>query len=177
ELAPKTVTLQNPSITLSQALEQVKQQTGIEVADLREDKTADPSLKLNLQRATFWQSLDAIAREADLRVSLYEKDAQVALREGPRRAANALGLLKGDLSVIGPGKMLVFTFDKLAKVDRQTPAEKVPAKTQDGVTVKLREFTTEADVWTVGFLLEYPPGGPDFESFESWLVNNKAFLE
>jgi len=45
------------------------------------------------------------------------------------------------------------------------------------VTVRLREFTTEADVWTVGFALEYPPGGPDFESFESWLVHNKAYLE
>lgn len=270
ELAPKTVTLQNPSIPLSQALDQLKQQTGIEVADLREDKTADPSLKLNLQRSTFWQSVDTIAREADLRVSLYEKDAQIALREGPhrelpvcysglfrirvkrltvmqdlesdarvctinlevaweprftplfmqskpeslvvqddkgvalkaseqgsgraplmgrittqvefqteapRRAASALGVLKGDLNVIGPGKMLTFTFDKLAKVDRQTPTEKVPAQTQDSVTVKLREFTTETDVWTVGFLLEYPPGGPDFESFESWLVNNKAFLQ
>src|SRR5437868_11912363 len=58
ELAPKTVTLQNPSIPLSQALEQLKQQTGMEVADLREDKTADANLKLNLQQAPFWQAVD-----------------------------------------------------------------------------------------------------------------------
>src|SRR5437868_1421795 len=58
ELAPKTVTLQNPSIPLSQALEQIKQQTGMEVADLREDKTADANLKLNLQQAPFWQAVD-----------------------------------------------------------------------------------------------------------------------
>jgi hypothetical protein len=268
ELAPRTVTLQNPSIPLSQALDQLKQQAGIEIADAREAKTDDPPLKLNLQRATFWQALDTIAREADLNVSVYGKGGQISLRDGPhrelpvcysglfriqvrrvnvvqdlladthlctvhleiaweprfhplflqnkleslvaqddkgmalkapndggrspllgsifsevqltleapRRAANSLGLLKGDLSVIGPGKMLEFSFDKLAKVEKQTPDDKLPSKTQEGVTVKLREFTTESDLWTVGVLLEYPPGGPDFESFESWLVNNKAYL-
>lgn len=269
ELAPRTVTLQNPSLPLSQALEQIKQQTGIEVEDAREAKGDDPKLKLSLQRATFWQAVDTIAREADLQVSLYEKGGKVSLRDGPhrelpvcysglfrvqarrvvtsldlgaeahlctvhleiaweprfqplflqtkpdslvaqddkgnalkapdagngraplsgpyftevqltleapRRAANSLSLFKGDLAVIGPGKMLEFTFDKLAKVDKQAPADKLPAKTQDGVTVKLREFTTESDLWTIGVLLEYPPGGPDFESFESWLVNNKAYL-
>ena len=44
--------------------------------------------------------------------------------------------------MIGPSKMLEFTFDQLAKVDKQTPADKVPTKTQENVTIKLREFTT-----------------------------------
>src|SRR5262249_29888 len=50
-------------------------------------------------------------------------------------------------------------------------------ETQEGVTVHLRELTTERDRWTIGLMLEYPTDGPDFESFESWLVNNEIALE
>lgn len=270
ELAPRTVTLQNKSIPLSHALEQLRKQTEIEIVDRREMRMDDPELKLDLARVPFWQALDAIAREADLRVSLYDREGKIALMDGPhkaqpvsysgmfrimvkritivhdlesearycqinlqvaweprfhplfmqnkpdnlickddkgnsltepdtgagrnpmigrlftevqvtteapRRSINSLSLLKGTLSAIGPGKMLEFSFDKMVKTDRQTPMDKVVTKTQEGVTVRLREFNMETDLWTVGFLLEYPPGGPDFESFESWLVNNKAFLE
>src|SRR5581483_5939394 len=96
--------------------------------------------------------------------------------EAPRRAVGTLGVLKGGFDMIGPSKMLVFSFDNLAKVDRKTPADMLPASTQEGVTIRMREFNMEPDVWTVSFLLEYPDGGPEFESFESWLVNNKIQL-
>src|SRR5262249_8811671 len=36
---------------------------------------------------------------------------------------------------------------------------------------------TKNPLWTLGFRLGYPPGGPDFESFESWLVNNEIRLQ
>lgn len=269
DLSPRHVSLQGIAIPLEQALEQLHKQTGIEVVDRRENAGEIPALKLKLQKATFWEALDAIAKEADLTIGLYERDGKLALREGPyralpvsysgvfrtqckritltnqldtdartcvltleitweprfmplfleprqnsfvakdekgvalafpqgaggrasvqgrlttevevpleapRRAVGTLGVLKGGFDMIGPSKMLEFSFDKLAKVDRKTPADKLPASTQEGVTIRMREFNVEPDVWTVSFLLEYPDGGPEFESFESWLVNNKIQL-
>lgn len=270
DLAPRTVTLQNRSIKLAEALDQVKKQTGIEIIDRREGGD-NPSFKIDLQKATFWQALDTIAKEADVQIDLYDKDGKVGLKDGPyrtlpisysgmfrvtvkklstvrdlaedvhtctvtleiaweprfrplfmqtqaegvtvqddkgvalksvvlggsgrapikgklateaqvmleapRRGVNSLGLLKGNFSIVGPSKMLEFSFDPLAKVDKKTPLEKAPFKTQEGVTVRLREVTTEPELWTIGVVLEYPPDGPDFESFESWLVNNDAQLQ
>lgn len=268
DLSPRYVSLQGNAILLDEALDQLKKQTSIEVADRREN-AENPPLRLKLQKASFWQALDAIAKEADLTVALYERDGKVALREGPyralpvsysgvfrvvckrialvnlletdtrtctltlevsweprfmpiflearpagfaaqdekgvalkfpqgsggrsqiqgrlsteveiqleapRRAVNTLGLLKGGFDMIGPSKMLQFSFDKLAKTDKKTPSDKLPSIAQEGVTVRMREFAVEPDIWTVSFLLEYPEGGPEFESFESWLVNNKIQL-
>ena len=58
--------------------------------------------------------------------------------EAPRRGVNHLGLLKGSFSVVGPSKMLYFTFDRLVKVPKQTPVAKMPSQTRDGVTVHHR---------------------------------------
>lgn len=270
EMGPRLVNLQNDAIPLSQALDQLHKQTELLVEDRRKAGTDNPTLKLNLQKATFWQALDAIAKEADLQISLFERDGKLAIVDGPhraqqvcysgmfriafqritnfldfqteahycqvhleiaweprfqplflqskpesivvhddkgvgltvpengnnkaplqgqlstevqmtfqapRRSALKLGMLKGVYEVTGPVKMLDFVFDKLAKVDKRTPKEQIPMQVKEGVSVKLREFTTESDLWTVGFLLEYPPDGPEFESFESWLVNNQIHLE
>jgi hypothetical protein len=271
ELAPKTVTLQESSISLSKAIKELAGQTGNQVEDRRREKDEARQLKLNLKTATFWQALDAIAKAADARVSLYERDGKIALVDGPhqllpvsysglfrvtvkelhlhhyldsdnhfcdiklevaweprfqplfmetrpesltvvddkgraieipeegrgptaigqptattvtiripapQRSAKQLGLFKGQLMVTGPSKMLTFVFDKLSKVEKAADAKK---ETIEGVTVNLRELRSEGgggeEVWTVGLLLEYPPDGPKFESFQSWIVNNKIYLE
>ena len=76
--------------------------------------------------------------------------------------------------VTGPSEMLSFTWDKLAKIDKKADYQK---KTNKGVSVTLRELRQEGaagdQVWTVGLFLEYPPDGPKFESFQSWIVNNE----
>jgi hypothetical protein len=105
--------------------------------------------------------------------------AQVQMRiNAPRRSAVQFGLLKGKLKVAGPSEMVTFSFDKLHKIENPKDALK---DTQGGVTVHLRELKTEGEegeqIWTVGLLLEYPPGGPSLESFQSWLVNNEIYLE
>jgi hypothetical protein len=82
-LAPKLVTLPK-QIALSQALKELARQTDNAVEDRRQDRT-EIQLKLNLDKVTFWQALDAIAKEADLRLSLYGDDRKVALVEGPYR--------------------------------------------------------------------------------------------
>jgi hypothetical protein len=260
ELVPRTCTLPN-EISLQKALAELAKQTGNTVTDRRRGEKTDPVLKLAVQKATFWQALEAIAQAADLRVSLYQRDGQIALVDGPYRvlpvsfsglfrttvkglravedlendlhftvvqlevtweprfqpflietrpealvveddqghplkvseggkgqasvsnraamdielrlpavprSVAKIGLLKGNLGIIGPSKMLTFTFDKLAKGQKQK---------QEDVTVTLSEFTMDQDRWTVGIVLDYPAGGPKFESFQSWLANNRIVLD
>src|SRR5262249_25035385 len=84
-----------------------------------------------------------------------------------RRATPRIGSITGELSMIGSPKLLTFTFEKL-------PAKE--EKTQEGLRVQLRQFKVSKELWTADFLLKYPPGGPKFESFQSWLVNNQCYL-
>ncbi len=271
ELTARTITLQETNIPLSKALRELASQTGNQVEDRRREKEDVKLPKLDLKNATFWQALDAIAKAADTRVSLYERDGKIALLEGPhqllpvsysglfrvtikglhlhhvldadthycdinlevaweprfqpilmetrpdslmvqddkgraieipedgkgptaigrpiartidvripapQRSAKQFGLFKGKLGVMGPTKMLTFTFDKLNKIEKATDAKK---ETKEGVTINLRELRSEGgggdEVWTVGLVLEYPPDGPKFESFQSWIINNQIYLE
>ena len=96
--------------------------------------------------------------------------------EAPRQPADRISLLKGSLALVGPTKMLTFTFDDLAPIDPAQPAQ-VRKETQEGVSVSLRRFKVDPGRWVMDFRLEYPPTGADFESFESWLVNNEVYLE
>src|ERR1700694_3713233 len=80
---PRLFTLKAKGIPLSQALHELAKQTDTSVEDRRNDKENDLKLDLDLTQVTFWQGLDRIAGEAGLRVSLYEKDVQIALRKGP----------------------------------------------------------------------------------------------
>lgn len=72
-------------VSLSEALEELEKQTGVAVEDRRNNQQ-DPKLNLDLNKVTFWQALDEIARDADVRVSLYERDGTVAIQDGPHRA-------------------------------------------------------------------------------------------
>jgi hypothetical protein len=84
ELAPKPVTLTAEKIHLREALKRLAEQTGIEIEDRRRAEGAgDPVLKLDVKNATFWQVLDAIAKEADARVGLYVRSGAIALVDGP----------------------------------------------------------------------------------------------
>jgi hypothetical protein len=272
-IQPRLCTIQNQAIPLSKALEELTKQTEIKVEDARQNAGDDPKLKLALNKATFWQALDAIAREADLQVNLFQKEGTPVLMDGPhrtmptsysgifrlsvrrmtadripeagdeghfltvqlelaweprfrplfleskpdsfdvqddkgvplknleqmsgrtplaarmvahipvrteapKRSANKLALFKGSFDVLGPGKMLLFSFDKIAKTEKGKAG---PSQTQDGVTITLREFEVEGEKddqrWSAGLVLEYPADSPDFESFEQWLVNNDAYME
>jgi hypothetical protein len=74
--------------------------------------------------------------------------------------------------------MVLFSFDKLAQTDKSKPA---PSQIKDGIKLTLRDFQVEGEKddqrWSAALMLEYPEGGPEFESFEQWLVNNEAYLE
>jgi len=82
ELVVKYVTLNENGTPVSKVLQKLREQTGIEV--LRQG-TDDPSIKLDLKKATFWQAFDAIAKAADMRGSVYQRDGKLALVQGPYR--------------------------------------------------------------------------------------------
>ncbi len=270
ELEPRLVTIQEKDLTLKAALTMLYKQTGNRVADRRQVK-GDVKLNLKVEKATFWHALDAIAKEADLQISVFDQDGGISLIDGPyretassvnglfrttvkridltrvldadahfstvflevaweprfrpffletkpesltvqddkgnalaigdegrgqapvdlrnaielrmrlpapRRSAQKIGLLKGNLTATGAGKMLDFTFDGLAKLANAKKREPIK-QTQEGVTVHLNRFLVEDDgdkLWTVEIILEYPGGGPKFESFQSWFVNNEIYL-
>src|SRR5205814_564453 len=81
-IQPRLCTIQNQAIPLSKALEELTKQTEIKVEDARQNAGDDPKLKLALNKATFWQALDAIAREADLQVNLFQKERKPVLMDG-----------------------------------------------------------------------------------------------
>jgi hypothetical protein len=86
------------------------------------------------------------------------------------RSVDRLQSLKGELSLIAATKLLTFTFDSLGG---NAPLQ----QTQEGVTVRLAKMTLQQERWTAQVELEYPPGGPHFESFQSWVVNNEIYLK
>jgi hypothetical protein len=270
DLAPKLFTLEENGVTLSRALAELAKQTGNTVEDLREMDT-DPKFNLKLNKVTFWEALDVIAREADARVSLYERGGKIALRARPegyvnppasysglfrttvrrisaardlesdignyvaaleiaweprfrpfmlelnpqalafeddknrklsideeamknrlavtnkvavtfdvplpslQRASAKLGLLQGKVMMIGPTRMDTFAFDSTLAEMAKDP--KAASLTRDGVTVKVDKLELVKDHWTLMMALEYPADGPDFESFESWLVYNEIHLK
>jgi hypothetical protein len=85
ELVPRPVTLQEKQMPLATALAELNRQTGNQVEDRRQAKD-NVSVKLDLKDVTFWQALDAIAKEADAKVSVFESDGKVALVDGPYQA-------------------------------------------------------------------------------------------
>src|SRR5439155_6624548 len=79
------------------------------------------------------------------------------------------------LRVIGPSKMLDFTFDKLSPSKKSDEAR---SQTRDGVKVTLTGVKIGTERWSVDVLIENPPGGVAFESFQTstWLENNRIAL-
>ena len=86
ELDPKPFTLQGKEILVGNALAELEKQTGNHVEDRRANRDEALKIKLDLQKVTFWQALDAIAKEADAKVSVFERDGKISLADGPHLA-------------------------------------------------------------------------------------------
>ncbi len=91
------------------------------------------------------------------------------------RSAETIGLLSGALPVRGTSRMLTFDFDTLDRVEAALERKMPPQKTTDGVTVTVSGVKLKG-VWAVQMTTELPPGGPEFESFQQWAVNNEIVL-
>jgi hypothetical protein len=82
ELQPKLFTLQAKDMPMDKVLAELAKQTGNPVEDRRQSKEGT-KIKIDLKQVTFWQALEAIAKGADARVSIYQPDNKVALVDGP----------------------------------------------------------------------------------------------
>ena len=89
--------------------------------------------------------------------------------EGVPREAKKLTRLAGTFTVTASERMLPFAFELGGKGPVTPPA-------QEGVTATLRRFEKVDDRWEAEVELTYPPGQPQFESFESWVTENRARL-
>ncbi|MCS7045556.1 MAG: hypothetical protein NZO58_04280 [Gemmataceae bacterium] len=94
--------------------------------------------------------------------------AEVELQlPAPPRSAPALATLTGSLRFLGPSKMLTFVFD-----DVKAGAVQV----REEVTVRLNQVKQGLDRWLLEVQIDNPEGTPVFESFQSWLDNNRVRL-
>ena len=89
---------------------------------------------------------------------------------GLTRDSRKIAVLAGEFTVTAAPKMLAFRFDDL------TAKPPVAAPAQEKVTATLKRFEKDETVWEAEVEVSYPPGGPVFESFESWTGENQMRL-
>jgi hypothetical protein len=87
--------------------------------------------------------------------------------DAPDRTSPAIGELKGSLTFLGPSKMLTFTLPEL---------KPGAALKQEDVAVSVVKLREGPDRWIVQVRIDNPEGTPEFESFQTWLDNNRAHL-
>jgi hypothetical protein len=85
----------------------------------------------------------------------------------PARSSAKIKSLAGQFQLTGPGKMLTFAFAKLPAAEENL---------QEGVKVSVSNLKTASKRWSMDVHIENPPG-PLFESYQSWLGNNRIALE
>lgn len=87
--------------------------------------------------------------------------------DAPDRSSPAVAELSGNVTFLGPSKMLTFTLPVL-----KTGA----AQKQEEVAVSVVKLREGADRWIVQVQIDNPEGTPSFESFQTWLDNNRVQL-
>ena len=93
------------------------------------------------------------------------------------RSTTVLRSLQGELSAIGPNKMLTFTFDRLDRLANSKPNDPERNLRQENVACRILDVKVLPDRWTVRVALEYPPGMKQLDTSQSWVVNNEMTLE
>ena len=82
ELRPRTWILKGGDMPLAAALDQLAKDTGLPLADRRQQKS-QARVTFAAGETTYWQAVEALARQTQSRISLYQPDSQVALVDGP----------------------------------------------------------------------------------------------
>jgi hypothetical protein len=93
------------------------------------------------------------------------------------RGVTTLRTLQGELSMIGPSKMLTFTFDRLDRLANAKANDPERQLQQEKVTCRILDVKLLRDRWTVRLALDYPPGMKQLDTNQSWVVNNEMTLE
>lgn len=85
----------------------------------------------------------------------------------PPRTAPAIGTLEGSFKFIGPSKMLTIRFKEI---------KAGAALEQDEVRMRLTNVKEGPDRWLIEVQINNPEGTPVFESYQTWLDNNRISL-
>jgi hypothetical protein len=93
------------------------------------------------------------------------------------RSVKSIRSLEGALSMIGPNKMLTFTFATLDRLDKTKSTDPERQSTQEGVTCRILDVQLLRERWTIRVALDYPPGMKQLDTNQSWVVNNEMTLE
>lgn len=93
------------------------------------------------------------------------------------RQVKAIRSLEGKLSMIGPSKMLTFTFETLDRLAQTKANDPERHLTQDGVACRILDVKLLRNRWTVRIALDYPVGLKQLDTNQSWVVNNDMILE
>ncbi|HLW66157.1 MAG TPA: hypothetical protein VKS79_12670 [Gemmataceae bacterium] len=88
---------------------------------------------------------------------------------GVPRAVKRIGRLEGEIHFTGTTQMLQFSFAADATGDAAT------SKKED-ISATLKQFEKKGRIWTALIEFDYPKGGPEFESFQSFLLDNQCWL-
>jgi hypothetical protein len=91
------------------------------------------------------------------------------------RSAQAIGELAGKLSAVVPTHMVDLDFGSLDQLASAAGKEPV-VRARDGVTCRIDRVLLTGDRWTLRISVEFPPGGKQFESYQSWVANNEMTL-
>jgi hypothetical protein len=87
---------------------------------------------------------------------------------GPDRSATTLSQLNVTVGFVGPAKMLTF----------ELPSPKAgDVLKKDGVEVNVATLQPGLQQWTLDVLIRNPKETPEFESYQSWLENNRIHFE
>lgn len=96
----------------------------------------------------------------------------------PERSSASMAVLSGQIKLLGPDRMIAARFKDLQQGKQDALVK------EDGVSVKLTEVAAGKDKagkerqnWAFDLAIENPPDTPTFESFQSWLDNNRIHLE
>jgi hypothetical protein len=88
---------------------------------------------------------------------------------GVPRTVPKVGRLDGVLVLVGTGQLLQFMFAV------ESPGDGI-AQRQAEVAATLKTFRKAGPFWTATVDFAYPPGGPEFETFQSYLRDNEVWL-
>ena len=89
--------------------------------------------------------------------------------QGLPRSATTIDVLSGSFNVVAAERLLAVEFKELT-------ADKPATQTLNGVKVTLAPVKRSGGRVQFDFNLEYPPGHPEFESFEQWASANRLRL-
>jgi hypothetical protein len=110
-----------------------------------------------------------VVSEGATRVPVTDANPQLSIKlRGVARSEKKIAQLDGAVKFLGTSQMLRFAFD--------LDAEPTPEKRAE-VTAKLASLRKNVRIWTAIVELQYPRDMPEFESFQSFLLDNEAWLQ